>query len=272
MSNGVATDNNLLPILTQNQLSLYEIAKSKGNDNEALRYFERYTTLWDSLFNAGNLDEINRIERIHETAKIDKQIEQLTFEQLIRERTISLQRIIQLIMLVAIVALSALFANNISKRRRLNAAYKALMDKNLEQIESRRDEKDKKVPHLLDAPQEELLEKILTVMEDTSVVCDAKFSINVLAVLVQSNQQYVSHIINNGLSKNFRSFRNGYRIREAQRLFAEPDSSKFTIESVAQSVGFRSRSAFREAFMEVTGVTPTFYVRSLRDKSRKISE
>jgi AraC-like DNA-binding protein len=104
-------------------------------------------------------------------------------------------------------------------------------------------------------------------MEDTAVICDPKFSINVLAGLVQSNHQYVSQVINSGLNKNFRSFLNGYRIREAQRIFSEPDSGKFTIESVSQRVGFRSRSAFRDAFTEVTGVNPTFYLRSLQDDS-----
>ena len=270
LSSRVATENNLFPVLTQNHMNLYKIAKSRGADNEALRHFERYTTLWDSIFNASNLDEINRVERIHETSKVDRQIEQLTLEQLVKERTITYQRIMQLILSVALVALSVMFIANISRKRKLNAAYTALVEKNLEQMESgRQPEKAKKGPLLLDASQEELLDRILEIMEDTAVVCDPKFSINVLAVLLQSNYQYVSQVINNGLSKNFRSFRNEYRIREAQRLFSEPDSGKFTIESVAQQVGFRSRSAFREAFMEVTGVNPTFYLRSLRDKSHK---
>ena len=260
--------------MSQNHLTLYKIAKGRGADNEALRHFERYTTLWDSLFNAGHLDEINRIERIHETTKIDKQIEQMTVERIIRERTITYQRIMQFVMLAALIVVSIMFIANVSRKRKLNAAYKALVEKNLELIEynGRSSEKYKKGPIPLDASQEELLGRILSVMEDTEVICDPKFSINVLAGLVQANHQYVSQVINNGLSKNFRSFRNAYRIREAQRLLSEPDSDKFTIESVAMQVGFRSRSAFREAFMEVTGVNPTFYQRSLRDKSRKISE
>jgi len=88
-----------------------------------------------------------------------------------------------------------------------------------------------------------------------------------LAELVQSNQNYVSLAINNALKKNFRSFLNSYRIREAQRLFSEPDAAKYTIDVVAFMVGFKSRNAFHDAFKEITGVSPKFYFKSVQQYS-----
>lgn len=268
LSNRVATENNLFPVLTHNHLTLYMIAKSREDMDEALGHFERYANLKDSLFSANHLDEINSIERMYETSKNDKQIEQLAVEQQIKERTIKYQLILQLVMLVGLIVLSIMFLVNFFQKRRLDAAYKMLVEKNQALIgyTAPSSGKGKKGPSTLDASQEELLGRILAIMSDTAVICDPKFSINVLAGLVRSNHQYVSQVINCGLSKNFRSFLNGYRIREAQRLFSEPDSGKFTIEYVSQSVGFRSRSAFREAFTEVTGVNPAFYLRSLQEK------
>ncbi len=268
LSSRVAMENNLFPILANNHLTLYKIAKSKREVAEALGHFERYDDLRDSLFNAGYLDEMNNIERMHEISKVDKQMEQLAVEQQVRERTIKYQRITQLVMLVGLVVVSIMFFVNFFQRRRLDAAYKALVEKNQALIgyNSPPPGKNKKDTLPLDSSQEELLDRILAIMEDTAEICDPKFSISVLAGLAKSNHQYVSQVINSGLNKNFRSFLNGYRIREAQRLFSEPDSGKFTIESVALRVGFRSRSAFREAFTEVTGVNPTFYLHSLQDK------
>ena len=268
LSSRVATENNLFPILIHNHLALYKIAKSKKEVDEALGHFERYADLRDSLYNAGHLDEINSIDRMHEISKIDKQMEQLAVEQQIKERTIKYQRIMQFVMLAGLLVVSVMFFINFFQKRKLDAAYKTLVDKNQALMEYNIPSpvKNKKGSSPLDATQEELLDRILAIMEDTAEICDPKFSISVLAGLAKSNHQYVSQVINSGLNKNFRSFLNGYRIREAQRLFSEPDSGKFTIESVALRVGFRSRSAFREAFTEVTGVNPTFYLHSLQDK------
>jgi AraC-like DNA-binding protein len=44
-----------------------------------------------------------------------------------------------------------------------------------------------------------------------------------------------------------------------------PDATKFTIESLAFQVGFKSQSAFRDAFKDITGVNPNFYLKSMQE-------
>jgi AraC-like DNA-binding protein len=154
------------------------------------------------------------------------------------------------------------------QKKKLNTAYKALFEKNLEIIDLQNSsdgypEKYKKSA-LTYAMQTELLDKILILMEDTAIICDTRFTVDKLAELVQSNHAYVSQVINTVLKKNFRSFLNSYRIREAQRLFSKPDATKYTIESVALQVGFKSRSAFYDTFKEITGVSPNFYLKSIQ--------
>ena len=102
------------------------------------------------------------------------------------------------------------------------------------------------------------------IMEDVSVICNPEFTIDNLAIMVNSKHYYVSQLINSIQNKNFRSFLNTYRIREAQRIFSETDISQFTVEYVSTQVGFKSRTAFREAFKEITGVSPSFYIKSLQ--------
>ena len=104
-------------------------------------------------------------------------------------------------------------------------------------------------------------------MEDTSIVCDPEFSIDKLAELSKSNQKYVSQVINDTLKKNFRTFLGTYRIQEAQRLLADFDATKYTIDSIALKVGYKSPNSFRDAFKEITGVSPSFYLKSIQDKS-----
>ncbi len=259
-SNHVAVKNNFLDILAKNHLTLSKIEESKGHNKEALEYFRIYANLKDSVSNTERFGEISQVQRFYEVSKTNEQIEQLSVEQQAKERTIHYQRVIWLITLIALLLVSIVLLYVFFQNRKLNTAYKMLFQKNLEIISP----KNTKKTHFTDEVQQELLNKILAVMENTAIICDPKFSVNKLAELIQSNQNYVSQVINHALKKNFRSFLNSYRIREAQRIFSEPDIARYTIESVALQVGFKSQSTFNSTFKEITGVSPNFYLKSMK--------
>ena len=273
LSNKMATENNFLRILAENYLTLSKIEETKGQVTKAFEYYKNYSDLKDSIFNVTSFGDISQLQRLYEVSKTNRQIEQLVVEQQIKERTIHYQKIIWIITscLLILVSLGLVFIY--LQKRNLSSAYKTLFDKNLKIIELQSNASEKhfekyKDSALKDEMQDELLGKILTLMENTSVICDTEFSLDKLAELVQSNQTYVSQVINTALKKNFRSFLNDYRIREAQRLFSELDLSKYTISSIAYSVGYKSPTTFRSAFKEITGVTPNFYFQAIRGRIR----
>ena len=273
-SNKIAKEYNFPRFIAENYLTLSKIEEAKGNTQKAFEYYKNYANLNDSIYNVQSFGDINQLQRLYEDSKTNQKIEQLIIKQQIKERTIFYLRIIwaatSCILLLVTLVLIVIFI----QKRNLNRAYKALFEKNIEIIELQdhssagKTNKNKKTV-LSDELQDELLDKILLLMEDTSIICDTEFTINRLAELVDSNRVYISQIINSALKKNFRTFLNGYRIREAQRLFSEPDAQKYTIESIALRVGFKSRTAFREVFKEITGVTPNYYLTSIM-KSRII--
>jgi AraC-like DNA-binding protein/Tfp pilus assembly protein PilF len=270
LSNIIAEKNHFLSILAENYLTLSKIEEANRGHKNALELYKKHALLKDSVFKAENFGDINQVQHLYEVSKTNKQIKQLVIEQQIREQKIRYQKIIQFIILgILLLVTIALFYIYLQKRK-LSRAYKKLFEKNIQIIElqdnslKRDSEKYKKSP-LTDEMHEELLDKILTLMKDNSIVCDPEFSLDKLAELVQSNSTYVSQVINTALMKNFRSFLNGYRIYEAQQLFSELDIAKYTIESVAYKVGFKSPSAFRSTFKEITGVSPNYYLNALRD-------
>ena len=64
------------------------------------------------------------------------------------------------------------------------------------------------------------------------------------------------------LGKNFNSLLQSYRIREACRRFPDPANyGNLSIEAVAADVGFKSRTNFNSVFKEVTGLTPSVYIK-----------
>ncbi|MDR1951468.1 MAG: helix-turn-helix domain-containing protein [Bacteroidales bacterium] len=264
LANTVATEHEFLKHLMENFSMLSKIAKARGNKTLALSYLEQYAVLKDSILNYEKVAEINQIRRFREASKANKQIEQLTVEQRIKQKTIHFQYILMGVFALIGMVLTVVVVQS----RKLNVSYKKLFEKNIEIVELREHsseihpEKSQKNT-LTDEVQNELLNRIYDVMKDTLIVCDTEFSLEKLADLVQSNRTYVSAVINDVLQKNFRTFINEYRIREAQRLFSEKDASKHTIEFIAEKTGFKSRSTFNVAFKDVTGVSPGFYLKSL---------
>lgn len=111
-----------------------------------------------------------------------------------------------------------------------------------------------------DTSRQELLEKIIKVFEGNAFLKN-NFSLASLARQVKSNTSYVSTAINEHYGKNFNALVNEYRIRQACQYLEDPEYNRYTIEYVAQSVGYANKTTFYAAFKKHTGLTPSQYQR-----------
>ena len=81
---------------------------------------------------------------------------------------------------------------------------------------------------------------------------------------LKSNRTIVSNYINSSRNKNFNQYINELRINYAvNRLMNEPTLKKYTIDALAEEVGFNSRKTFSDAFLEHTGCRPSRFIRNL---------
>ena len=272
LSNAIAAEYNFLRIMAQNYYYLSKIEEKKGNTRKAFEHHKTYTNLQDSIQNAAELGKIAQFQRLYEVSKTNQEIEQHIIDKQIKDNTIYYQKIILYISLFVLLLISIGFAIVYLQKRNLNRAYKALFQKNIE-IENLEKPSEKRLEikpektgtiALTAEMQSELLQKILTVMDDKSVICDPDFTVDKLAAIIQSNQAYVSHVINACLKKNFRTLLNGYRISEAKRILVEFGSANYSIGYVASKVGYKSQSTFFDTFKEISGITPKFYLKSIQ--------
>lgn len=67
----------------------------------------------------------------------------------------------------------------------------------------------------------------------------------------------LSKVINSDCGQNFNDFVNAYRVREAQRLLADPRFAHYSLVGVALESGFNSRSTFNWVFKKVVGRAPS---------------
>ena len=89
-----------------------------------------------------------------------------------------------------------------------------------------------------------------------------------MADLTGSNTKYVSFVINKTYGKNFRTFINEKRIREACKMLADTEHyGNKTIQAVYEEVGYTNAVSFIRAFKKINGMTPAMYKKLAAEKA-----
>ena len=103
-----------------------------------------------------------------------------------------------------------------------------------------------------------LAESLHRLVEVERVFREEGLTIGGLAQRLSVHEYKVRQLINDQLGfKNFNAFLNHYRVRDAQRLLADPETRHRNVAEVAYEVGYRSLGPFNKAFKDTTGQTPT---------------
>lgn len=111
----------------------------------------------------------------------------------------------------------------------------------------------------IDAKKDNLVKELEKLMKSENIHRDPKISIEELASRLNTNRTYLSKIINSLFNCNFKTFINRHRISEARHLLINPEYRNYTIEAIAEEVGFASKSAFNFVFKKETGLTPSIF-------------
>ena len=87
-------------------------------------------------------------------------------------------------------------------------------------------------------------------------------SLKALAARLDVHPNSVSRLINQESDGNFNDLVNGFRVELAKTHLRQPEFRNLTIEAIGKEVGFRSKSAFYEAFRKHTGISPSAYIKT----------
>ena len=104
----------------------------------------------------------------------------------------------------------------------------------------------------------ELYKYVLYYLEVRQVFLDPKLSLKKLSDMIETNQTYLSNVVNRYFGCHLKELVNTYRVEYAKELLR---SGKCPPEELPQRCGFLSRSAFYAAFKKVTGVSPKRYMK-----------
>lgn len=120
-------------------------------------------------------------------------------------------------------------------------------------------EKKYKTSALLPETVEEVLPRLMQLIEEEKIFLEADLTLNKLAQRLNVHYNHLSQIINEQLKSSFNDFINRYRIEEAKKEMGKPGGNKKTILEIAYETGFYSKSVFNTAFKKFTGKTPSQY-------------
>lgn len=199
-----------------------------------------YNTLLDSVMRFMDYNKLKSNHFIYETKQNLFQLKEITAKVKLKDNRINKQRKITIILTTISLIIISFLIYFLYKRRRKkrNNTRNFILD-----------EKSKT----------QLLENINKLMDDPNIFCNMNFNLEKLSKMVNSNTNYVSAVINNTYNYNFRTFLNNHRIKEAQKRLKDPVWKKYTINAIAESLGYKSPNTFITLFKKITGITPSAF-------------
>ena len=254
-----------------------------GSNDSAKKYRNMYLELSDSIFHAKGLNEAKGRLKQYESRKNDEAISLLNSRISVQTLVIAL---VSGLFVVAVVLVLMLIRKNNNLRnvqRLLISRNNALMKSDesnqilmsgcdadetgpqaVEETTETADECQEMTPEQVDI----LLTRIIRLTNDLKIISNPDLSLKTMADMTGSNTKYVSFVINKTYGKNFRTFINEKRIREACKMLADTEHyGNKTIQAVYEEVGYTNAVSFIRAFKKINGMTPAMYKKLAAEKA-----
>ena len=264
----------MLMLVQQMMIDCY----TKMGDTAAAREMKyQYMELKDSINTADEMGKIKNIEFFHEIDRYEKQVVKLSEEKNAR----SLMAVISLAALMAVLAVLFYVVRQHRQLKQSNRDIYRMNEELLQQAEQARRQRQidnerqstkegtaaqggqefkERLSALAD--QQAFMERIYRQLDDVDFISQQDLTVERLADAVGSHEKTVSQVINETTGKNFNTLLNEYRIREiCKRLTDVEHYGLMTNETIAEGLGYKSRSHFIRTFKKVTGLTPSQYQR-----------
>ena len=115
---------------------------------------------------------------------------------------------------------------------------------------------------------EELVQKIqsgLARLESKEAYLKSDFKLVYVAKKLNTNTAYLSQYFNQVLKKSFSEYTQELRINFVlHKLNNSPQFRNFTLQAIAQEVGYKDATTFVKVFKKQTGLSPNYYIENLK--------
>ncbi len=123
-----------------------------------------------------------------------------------------------------------------------------------------KDEDDIQVSKLKSNEVEAWKIKIQSLIDERKIYTNANLALSDIALLLNTNRNVISYIINQGFHMNFNDFINLKRVEAVIEKIKKGEHINNTLLSIAYDSGFNSKTTFNRAFKKHTSLTPKQFI------------
>ena len=256
---------------------LSECYEASGNHEKAFFFLKKRNEVRDSIITEKANQAVANMLVKYDSQKKDAQINRLNVDSYQKQRKIRIA-ILVILVIISMAAVTAYLIWRHYKNKLMPEVRSLEFIRNKIAHEKDEDSRrlrgfDKMLPPELrtsiPVQQEEIevnqdMKTILeALMQEQKVYLNENLTLAETAQQLKTNTAYLSRFINDYYQVNFSAFINRYRVEEAQKMILDDQYNNFSIEGIARSSGFKSKSTFNQVFKKITGFTPTdFAVRN----------
>lgn len=261
-----------------------DVYRDSGQMEKSMEYQYRYLALKDSVLNYRSGAAISELTYLKKVEDVERNLDLIEKKKKIQG---TILWVAIAVIVVALLLLCFLRRHNRNLRFLNETLYKNnllliekeegtrhKLEESLRQKTSSEGQKQKTAvkyrnSDLNDDEKEDIWLSVMNVMLNSREVFAPDFSSARMADLTGYTYRYISQVINERTGDNFSALVNNTRIKEACRnMQPGGKSSNLTVEAIANSVGFRSKTSFIAAFKKFTGMTPSGYLKIAQSKDR----
>jgi AraC-like DNA-binding protein len=219
-----------------------------GNSKLAMTYIDSTRLENEKLEEEFNALLLMRVEQRKHLSEQQAKDEQLSLEKV---KNVGYKRSLGIAVTGLLFVGGILFFTVILYRKK-RSAYQELVRKTQEwaHVET----KSQNEPDEADAL---IIKDIVRLLKEEKIFRDASLTVDLLAHQLNAKRHYVSMAINRCTKKNFNTFVNEYRVKEAVQLLSKSNFEQFSIDQIAFDSGFTDRKNFYRVFKKITGLSPT---------------
>ena len=240
----IFNENYFFPEYRENNELLVKYYKDKKDLEKQLYYINRLLVV-DSILNKNTTFIAKHIASDYTTPNLI--FEKQKIIESLKKKSDS-RKIILIVLIIFLGLITLLLIWNNNKRK--------LYKKRIEELVT----KKKSQSHIInDETTKRILDKLLEI-EASQLFLKEDFSLNFLADMLDTNTSYLSKIINEHKKLSFKQYLIDLRIKYLMKQLDEnPIIRKYSIEALAQSVGYTNASSFTRIFKSYLGESPSSF-------------
>lgn len=223
----------------------------------ALADYKDYHEVADSIYNTEREYSINELRIKYEAESNENRLKEQALVLMRQSHRLQIVTL-GLVLAIIVILLSYFFY------RRKEKMYKQIVKQHHDYLNGQKclSEQDSSLDDRENERNLELFKRIDHLLIKEKLFCSSDISTDKLAKLLNTNRTYISKAINCCSGKNFNSYLNGYRIKEAISRLSDVNDD-IPLKALAQELGYNSIQTFYSSFQNEIGMPPSKF----REKS-----